>query len=282
MHMDLEPTDKRRCARCKIEKVLGESFYRSKSRNAHGWAAYCKDCAKIAAVEWQKKNPEKKKAADHKHYATNPERRRKMRARLDRWAKENPEKAKEMARAHWKRYAAEHPDRLLESQHRYQKTEKYRAACKRGRATEKSKKRHREYMRRDRKRVTYRIREMLRLGRRVYGERELQEIPVLVRGWLTLVEAYGSKCVFCGSAGDAITLEIEHLTPKIRGGVDTVDNLAPACRRCNSSKKSRTIEEFAEYAKRIGSTRWVFDPVAIRGLSEQVAMSNLTAACSGA
>jgi 5-methylcytosine-specific restriction endonuclease McrA len=279
--MELEPTNKRICPRCQKEKILGESFYRSKSKGSRGWAGYCKPCMKVAAINWQKKNPAKKAAADHRHYVENPERRRKMRERLDRWAKENPEKAREVACAQRKRYAAEHPDRLLEAQHRYQKTDKYRAACKRGRSTEKSKKRHREYARRDRKLTSYKIREMLRLGRRVYGDRPRLSIEPLVQGWIALVEAHGSRCVFCGCHGDAVSFEIEHLTPKVRGGSDTTDNLAPACRSCNSSKKDKTVEEFAEYARCIGSTRWQFDPSAIRHCSEEVARACLTGAANG-
>jgi 5-methylcytosine-specific restriction endonuclease McrA len=236
---------------------------------------------KEAAIAWQKKNPEKKRAADHRHYTGNPERRRKTRERFDRWARENPEKAKELAKARWKRYAAKYPDRILQAAHRYQKTEKYKEACKRWRSSEKGKKHHREYMREARKLATYKIREMLRTGRRVHGERPRPLIGPLVAGWLALVEAHGACCVFCGSPGDAVSFEIEHLTPKVRGGSDTTDNLAPACRRCNSSKHDKTVEEFAEYARRIGSTRWHFDPAEIRRRSEEVARVSLTGAPNG-
>ncbi len=39
-------------------------------------------------------------------------------------------------------------------------------------------------------------------------------------------------------------LEIEHLTPRSRGGSNTVDNLAISCHECNQKKNNLTAEEF--------------------------------------
>ncbi len=50
-------------------------------------------------------------------------------------------------------------------------------------------------------------------------------------------------CIYCGSAED---LTIDHLTPLARGGPHQQDNLAVACRRCNSRKSTKTYEEFKE------------------------------------
>ena len=57
-----------------------------------------------------------------------------------------------------------------------------------------------------------------------------------------LLEKFHRKCVYCGSTN--VPLEIEHLTPKSRGGPDTVDNLAIACHSCNQKKNNLTAEEF--------------------------------------
>ncbi len=48
-------------------------------------------------------------------------------------------------------------------------------------------------------------------------------------------------CIYCGSDQD---LTIDHLIPLARGGPHCQDNLAVACRRCNSSKGTKTYEEF--------------------------------------
>ena len=57
-----------------------------------------------------------------------------------------------------------------------------------------------------------------------------------------LLEKFRRQCVYCGKTNTP--LEIEHLTPKSRGGPDTVDNLAIACHSCNQKKNNLTAEEF--------------------------------------
>ena len=57
-----------------------------------------------------------------------------------------------------------------------------------------------------------------------------------------LLEKFHRKCVYCGKTN--IPLEIEHLTPKSRGGSNTVDNLAISCHDCNQKKNNLTAEEF--------------------------------------
>jgi 5-methylcytosine-specific restriction endonuclease McrA len=57
-----------------------------------------------------------------------------------------------------------------------------------------------------------------------------------------LLEKWGRKCVYCGA--ENVPLEIEHITPKSRGGSSRVSNLTLACRPCNQEKNSQTAEEF--------------------------------------
>ena len=57
-----------------------------------------------------------------------------------------------------------------------------------------------------------------------------------------LLEKFHRTCVYCGKTG--VPLEIEHLTPKSRGGSNTVDNLAISCHECNQKKNNLTAEEF--------------------------------------
>lgn len=37
---------------------------------------------------------------------------------------------------------------------------------------------------------------------------------------------------------------IDHATPRSRGGSDTIENLVPACNRCNGDKSDMTVEEY--------------------------------------
>jgi len=61
-----------------------------------------------------------------------------------------------------------------------------------------------------------------------------------------LLEKWQRKCAYCGKTN--IPLEIEHITPKSRGGSNRVSNLTIACHECNQAKNNLTAEEFG-YSK---------------------------------
>ena len=43
---------------------------------------------------------------------------------------------------------------------------------------------------------------------------------------------HGRYCIYCGNPAT----EIDHVIPASKGGTDTLENLVPACKRCNSTK----------------------------------------------
>jgi 5-methylcytosine-specific restriction endonuclease McrA len=49
----------------------------------------------------------------------------------------------------------------------------------------------------------------------------------------------GHRCQYCGGSADSI----DHVIPRSRGGNNTWDNVAAACRPCNVRKRDRTPEE---------------------------------------
>lgn len=57
-----------------------------------------------------------------------------------------------------------------------------------------------------------------------------------------VVETYGNQCwlKFPGCTGKADTLD--HLMPYSKGGTDSVNNLRPACRHCNSLRADRLVQ----------------------------------------
>ena len=52
----------------------------------------------------------------------------------------------------------------------------------------------------------------------------------------------GYTCVYCREKGGP--LECDHIIPRSRGGTNTKENLATACRRCNRSKKNLLLEQW--------------------------------------
>ena len=51
----------------------------------------------------------------------------------------------------------------------------------------------------------------------------------------------GHRCQYCGSA--SISLTVDHIMPRSRGGEDSWENLVSACLRCNNRKGSHTPDE---------------------------------------
>ena len=81
-----------------------------------------------------------------------------------------------------------------------------------------------------------------------------------------LLEKFQRRCAYCGA--ENVPLEIEHMTPKSRGGSNRISNLALACHPCNDDKGRLTAEEYGhpEVRKRaskplkdaavVTATRW--------------------------
>lgn len=63
----------------------------------------------------------------------------------------------------------------------------------------------------------------------------------------------GNRCTYCGSVEN---LALDHFIPKSAGGLDTGDNLVPACRSCNSSKGKSDVLEWYQ-------RREVFPPLMV-------------------
>jgi 5-methylcytosine-specific restriction endonuclease McrA len=57
-----------------------------------------------------------------------------------------------------------------------------------------------------------------------------------------LLEKWQRRCAYCGATG--APLQVEHITPKVRGGSNRVSNLTIACEPCNKAKDQQTAAEF--------------------------------------
>jgi 5-methylcytosine-specific restriction endonuclease McrA len=51
----------------------------------------------------------------------------------------------------------------------------------------------------------------------------------------------GFKCMFCGTKSEKLT--IDHLVPKSKGGKSTFGNCVAACKKCNSTKGNKRLED---------------------------------------
>lgn len=58
--------------------------------------------------------------------------------------------------------------------------------------------------------------------------------------WTDLCAHYGNRCLRCGR--DDVKLTVDHVVPIIKGGSNSIGNLQPLCKACNSSKYTDTID----------------------------------------
>ena len=59
--------------------------------------------------------------------------------------------------------------------------------------------------------------------------------------WIALLQKWNWTCAYCGDRG---ALQPEHRIPLARGGSNLIENILPACARCNQRKHMLTDVEF--------------------------------------
>lgn len=63
--------------------------------------------------------------------------------------------------------------------------------------------------------------------------------------WISLCKKFGNKCICCGKSN--VILTVDHIIPLVKGGMNTIDNLQPLCKSCNSKKGTKIIDFRAVY-----------------------------------
>jgi len=59
-----------------------------------------------------------------------------------------------------------------------------------------------------------------------------------INEWEEIKKNYSYLCAYCNQKK---ILETDHIVPLTKGGRHDVDNIAPACRSCNASKKDFSL-----------------------------------------
>ena len=62
--------------------------------------------------------------------------------------------------------------------------------------------------------------------------------------WLVTLEAFAHSCAYC--AASDIKLQQDHFVPLSKGGAYVVENIVPACKSCNSSKRDKDVAEWLD------------------------------------
>ncbi len=93
--------------------------------------------------------------------------------------------------------------------------------------------------------------ELWRAARAIRRSREVNAVGrYTVEEWRTKVDEFGGRCAYCSGGGD---MTMDHIIPISRGGTNWISNIVPACAWCNTSKGTKTAEEFLR-TRRSGAT----------------------------
>ena len=65
--------------------------------------------------------------------------------------------------------------------------------------------------------------------------------------WYELKRKFNNQCICCSKSEPIISLTVDHVIPLSVGGKNTIDNIQPLCKSCNSRKFVKTID-YRKYA----------------------------------
>ena len=101
--------------------------------------------------------------------------------------------------------------------------------------------------------------------KKLLGNSKLCENGLPIDEWSAVLDYFNHECAYCGSKEG---LEQEHIIPVNDGGEYKIGNIVPACRSCNASKGSKSVDSW--YSKSS-----VFDPVRMQKLNEYRCKTNI-------
>jgi 5-methylcytosine-specific restriction endonuclease McrA len=186
--------------------------------------------------KWGEENPEKLFSAKKKWREDNPDyyqkNKEKIAVKAKQWRKKNPEKVA----LYGKRYIEKNP----EVRKKYKKEHKKNISITNSEWYNKNKEKvsilHKKWLKDNPEKILIDT-----ANRRANSQRTPEELKITKEQFQELLVEYNNKCVYCG---EEVKLGPDHVIPLSRGGLDTKDNIVPACRHCNCSKGARTPEQW--------------------------------------
>lgn len=229
------------CTKCNLEKPLTNEYFSRRSDKKDGFETICKECKREYNKKYWNKNKERLSKKKAEYYQQNKDKfaeynkayRKKNRERLidynKKYYKENREKLLEQKKGYYtqnkekklryrEKYYKINRDKLIKYARSYYRINKEKIA---------------EYSKgyRDRNRDLRNTIEQRRKAKKRKLPHKFTE-----ENWQETKDYFDNKCAYCGFDEE---LTQEHFIPLSKGGEYTVNNIIPACKSCNCSKKDR-------------------------------------------
>lgn len=67
----------------------------------------------------------------------------------------------------------------------------------------------------------------------------------------TVFDKMKGHCAYCGCEISLDEMQVDHIMPLRKGGLDELENMLPACRSCNHYKSTLTVQQFRETVERM-------------------------------
>ena len=61
-----------------------------------------------------------------------------------------------------------------------------------------------------------------------------------------ILNKFNFTCQYCGRKAPEVILEVDHIIPKSKNGLNDIDNYTVACKECNIGKGDSILEEYKE------------------------------------
>lgn len=204
------------CSKCGIGKPETTEFFNAIKNRPCGFRSHCKECIK---------------KANAKRYQDNKE---VIYKRSRQWKLDHPEHVKEWQR----KYYWDNHERVLELKRKY--TDKNREVLRkrslswRANNLEREKNRKSIYQKNNRDKDLINKQKRLALKKSLYANFSTID-------WKNTQNYFEYKCAYCDS-NEKLTQD--HFVPLTKGGEYTINNIIPACGRCNFSKHNKDFFEW--------------------------------------
>ena len=102
---------------------------------------------------------------------------------------------------------------------------------------------HKEYYREKEKEYRQSVKGKLnkkRLNNKRRALKKVQSIPYTIEELQMIFDYFNNSCAYCNDNQSDLT--IDHVIPISKSGFDSIQNIVPACRKCNLSKSSKNME----------------------------------------